>query len=34
MLIAAHAKSQGLILVTNNEREFCRVIGLTVENWV
>jgi len=34
MLIAAHAKSLGLILVTNNEREFCRVTGLTVENWV
>jgi tRNA(fMet)-specific endonuclease VapC len=31
--IAAHAVSAGLILVTNNEREFRRVGGLTVENW-
>lgn len=34
MLIAAHAKSRNLILVTNNAREFERVEGLTVENWV
>ena len=34
MLIAAHAKSEGLILVTNNTREFCRVKSLEVENWV
>ncbi|WP_404290603.1 type II toxin-antitoxin system VapC family toxin [Microvirga sp. RSM25] len=32
--IAAHAKSLGLILVTNNEREFQRVDGLTIENWI
>ena len=32
-LIAAHAKSLGLILVTNNEREFRRVDGLCIENW-
>jgi tRNA(fMet)-specific endonuclease VapC len=31
--IAAHAKSLGLILVTNNEREFQRVDGLIIENW-
>jgi tRNA(fMet)-specific endonuclease VapC len=31
--IAAHAKSAGLTLVTNNEREFRRVRGLKVENW-
>ena len=31
--IAAHAKSLGLTLVTNNEREFQRVEGLTIENW-
>jgi tRNA(fMet)-specific endonuclease VapC len=31
--IAAHAKSLGLTLVTNNEREFQRVDGLTIENW-
>ena len=34
LLIAAHAKSRDLILVTNNTREFDRVEGLTVENWV
>lgn len=34
MLIAAHAKSKGLILVTNNTREFLRVDGLKVEDWV
>lgn len=33
MLIAAHAKSEGLILVTNNVREFERVPDLEVENW-
>jgi tRNA(fMet)-specific endonuclease VapC len=32
-LIAGHAKSSGLILVTNNTREFKRVVGLTVEDW-
>lgn len=33
MLIAAHARSENLTLVTNNVREFERVPGLTVENW-
>jgi tRNA(fMet)-specific endonuclease VapC len=32
--IAAHTKSQDKILVTNNEKEFNRVTGLKVENWV
>ncbi len=32
-LIAAHAKSQSLVLVTNNAREFGRVEGLKIENW-
>ena len=32
--IAAHARSEGLILVTNNLREFERVDGLRLENWV
>lgn len=32
--IAAHAISQGLILVTNNLREFKRVSNLALENWV
>lgn len=32
--IAAHAKAAGLTLVTNNEREFRRVQGLTIQNWV
>ena len=31
--IAAHARSEGWILVTNNEREFSRVEGLQIENW-
>ncbi len=34
MLIAAHAKSLNLILVTNNQREFERINGLKLENWV
>ena len=32
--IAAHARSLGLILVTNNTREFARVPGLKLENWI
>jgi tRNA(fMet)-specific endonuclease VapC len=32
--IAAHAKSEDLILVTNNEREFKRVAGLKIQNWI
>ena len=31
--IAAHARAAGLVLVSNNEREFKRVPGLKVENW-
>lgn len=34
MLIAAHARSKNLILVTNNTREFERVNDLKIENWV
>ncbi len=34
LLIAAHARSLGLTLVTNNVREFSRVPGLLVENWL
>ena len=33
-LIAAHAIHLGLVLVSNNLREFARVEGLTTENWV
>jgi tRNA(fMet)-specific endonuclease VapC len=33
MLIAAQALSSGLILVTNNEKEFQRIPGLQIENW-
>jgi len=31
--IAAHAAAAGLILVTNNEREFRRIEGLEIQNW-
>ena len=34
LMIAAHARSLGLIVVTNNTREFARVAGLRTENWV
>ena len=34
MHIAGHARSCGLILVTNNLREFERVEGLRLDNWV
>ena len=33
-MIASHARSLGLILVTNNIKEFIRVLGLRLENWV
>jgi len=32
--IAAHARSEGLIVVTNNMREFNRINGLMLENWL
>ena len=34
MLIGAHAKSQNMILVTNNACEFTRIKDLKIENWV
>lgn len=34
LLIAAHAHALGLTLVTDNVREFSRVPGLAVENWL
>lgn len=34
MLIAAHALALDVVLVTANEREFSRVSGLRIENWV
>jgi tRNA(fMet)-specific endonuclease VapC len=34
LLIAAHARSLSLILVTNNVREFKRIPELQVENWI
>lgn len=32
-LIAAHAVSENMILVTHNTKEFLRIPDLTVENW-
>jgi tRNA(fMet)-specific endonuclease VapC len=32
--IAGHARSEGLVLVTNNVSEFARVPALELENWV
>ena len=34
LLIAAHALSLGLTVITANEREFLRIENLTVENWI
>jgi tRNA(fMet)-specific endonuclease VapC len=34
LLIAAHAISLGVQLITNNEAEFKRVPGLRVDNWM
>jgi tRNA(fMet)-specific endonuclease VapC len=34
MLIAAHALSSARVVVTDNEREFARVPGLEIENWL
>ena len=33
MHLAAHARTEGLVLVTNNMGEFARVPGLEAENW-
>lgn len=33
-MIAGHARSKGLVVVTNNTKEFERVSGLRIENWV
>lgn len=33
-MIAGHARSLGLIIVTNNTSEFSRVPGIRVENWI
>lgn len=34
MLIASHALSLDMVLVTNNERDFKKVPNLKIENWV
>ena len=34
MQIGGHARSEGLIIVTNNMREFVRMPGIRAENWV
>ncbi|WP_309301325.1 tRNA(fMet)-specific endonuclease VapC [Roseovarius sp. TE539] len=33
VMIAGHARSRGMCLVTNNESEFIRVSGLRLANW-
>lgn len=33
LMIAAHARTMGAIVVTNNVKDFGRVKGLQVENW-
>jgi tRNA(fMet)-specific endonuclease VapC len=33
MQIGGHARSEGLVVVTNNIREFARMPGVRVENW-
>ena len=32
--IGGHARSEGLIVITNNMREFTRMSGVRAENWV
>lgn len=34
MMIGGHARSEGLVMVTNNLREFGRMQGLRVEDWL
>ncbi len=34
LMIGAHARSRALILVTQNTREFARIEGLRLENWL
>lgn len=34
LMIAGHARSEGLILVSNNSREFKRIDGLRLDNWI
>ena len=34
LFIGAHAKSENLVLVTNNVTEFSRIANLKIENWV
>ncbi len=33
LLIAAHARSLSVVLVTNNTKEFVRIADLTIEDW-
>ena len=33
-LLAGHARSRGMVMVTNNQREFVRVSGLKLDDWL
>lgn len=32
-MIAGHARSRGLVVITNNKKEFQQVVGLRIEDW-
>lgn len=34
ILLAGHARSRGMVMVTHNQREFSRVSGLQLADWL